>query len=320
MTRAAAPVPLPVSPGGLRRGLFAGEVLADPVPTAPRRGRVRRWSYVAAGDGQTVVGAAVVHLGAIGVAFAFASVAGRQVTWATKRPVASGVRVGGVPADGAEARTGRVRVDLGGDGSIHLDVPTALGRLMADVRPTGAVTPAILATRTPDDGWNVTQKVAGTPVEGELRLGSGPIVPLGATAGGWSDWTTGRQDRRTTWRWAAGAGGTVDGKRVGINASTGMNGREAGEDVVWWDGVPHGLRVDELTAVADASGPWRVSGPGSELRLEPSGVRSADEHLGVLSSRYVQPFGRWTGALTDPDGISRAVTLAGVAEDHLALW
>jgi hypothetical protein len=24
--------------------------------------------------------------------------------------------------------------------------------------------------------------------------------------------------------------------------------------------------------------------------------------------------------LTDPSGVSRAVTLAGVAEDHLALW
>jgi hypothetical protein len=320
MTRAVAPVPLPVSTGGLRRGLFAGEVLADPVPTAPRRGRVRRWSYVAAGDGESVVGAAVVHLGPVGVAFAFARVGARQVTWKTERPFTRGVRVGGVPGDGGEVRTGRVRVDLGGDGSIHLDVPTADGRLMADVRPTGAVTPAILATRTPHDGWNVTQKAAGTPVEGELRLGSGPIVPLGASAGGWSDWTTGRQDRRTTWRWAAGAGVAADGRRVGINASTGMNGREDGEDVVWWDGVPHGLRVGELAAVADASGPWRVSGPGSELRLTPWGVRSADEHLGVLSSRYVQPFGRWAGTLTDPSGVSRAVTLAGVAEDHLAVW
>jgi hypothetical protein len=192
------PVPLPTSRGGLRRGLVAGEVLADPVPTAPRSGRVRRWSYVAAGDGDTLVGAAVVHLGAVGVAFAFATVRGQAVTWETKRPFARGVRVGEVPGDGAEARTARARVDLGGDGAIHLDVPTPAGRLRADVRAWGEMTPAILATRTPDGGWNVTRKVAGTPVAGEVRLGDRPAVALGAQAGGWSDWTVGRQDRRTT--------------------------------------------------------------------------------------------------------------------------
>jgi hypothetical protein len=318
--RPSAPLPLPTSARGLQRGLVAGEVREDPVPGAPRSGRLRRWNYVAAGDAETIVGAAVVHLGAIGVAFAFVGVGGRTATWEIRRPLARGVRVGAVPADGASTFTSRASVELGGDGSIHLDVPTGDGRLRATVRPRGRVTPAILATRTPEGGWNVTRKVAGTPVEGQVRLGDGPAVTLTADAGGWSDWTVGRQDRHTTWRWGAGAGVSEDGRRVGLNVSTGMNGREAGEDVVWWDGVPHALPVSTLAPAAEASGRWQLAGPGTDLGLLPVGARSADERLGLVTSAYVQPFGRWTGSLTDPIGLERRVTLAGVAEDHLAVW
>jgi hypothetical protein len=316
-----APVPLATSIDGLRRGLYAGEVTADPVPHAPRRKRVRRWSYVAAGDTETVVGAAVVDLGAVGVVFAFATVGGRTTTWEVKRPLGRGVRVGPVPALGASAATGSATVTVGGDGGLHLDVPTHAGRLRAEVRATDEVVPAVLATRTPSGGWNVTRKVAGTPVTGEVQLGDRPAAALGAGAGGWSDWTAGRQDRRTTWRWGAGAGVTEAGRRVGLNVSTGMNGAEAGEDVVWWDGLPHALPVRTLAPVTDdAAGEWRVRGPGTDLRLAPAGVRRADERLVVITSSYVQPYGRWTGTLTDPAGAAATVRMAGVAEDHLAVW
>lgn len=320
MVADASPRPLPRAEGPLRRGLHAGEVTRDPVPTAPRGGRIRRWSYVAAGDATTLVGAAVVDLGAVAVAFAFATVHGRTATWERKRPLGRGVEVGTIPAVGARAWTTDARVSLGGDGAFHLDVPTAAGRLLADVRATGAVTPAVLATRTPAGGWNVTRKAAGTPVAGEVRLGDGPAVALDDDAGGWSDWTAGRQDRHTTWRWAAGAGVAEDGRRTGINVSTGMNGEEAGEDVVWWDGVPHHLDVTGLAPRGDASGPWRVAGAGTDLVLEPTGRRHADEQLVVVTSTYTQPFGRWTGSLRDPRGAATRVTMAGVAEDHLAVW
>lgn len=318
--RPSAPLPLPTSTRGPQRGLVAGEVTRDPVAGAPRRGRVRRWSYAAAGDADTIVGAAVVDLGLVAVAFAFVGVDGRTATWETRRPLTRGARVGVVPAEGASTHTARASVEIGGDGSLRLDVPTDAGRLRAEVRARGQVTPAVLATRTPEGGWNLTRKAAGTPVAGEVRLGDRPAAAFGAVAGGWSDWTVGRQDRRTTWRWGAGAGVTADGRRVGVNVSTGMNGREAGEDVVWWDGVPHALPVSGLVPAAEASGPWRLTGPGCELDLRPVGVRSADERMGPVTSAYVQPFGRWTGSLTDPIGLEQPVTLAGVAEDHLAVW
>jgi hypothetical protein len=321
------PVPLPPVPaaltdpdGGLLTGLYAGEVHRDPVRGAPRRGRVRRWYYAAAGDSTTVVGAAVVDLGFIGVAFAFASVGGRTVTFEARRVLGAGMQVATVPAGGAAARTPASTVSLAGDGSLTLDVPTDAGRLQAEVRTTVSVTPAVCVTRTPDGGWNVTRKSAGSAVSGSLRLGDGPTVELGPDAGGWSDWTVGRQDRTTVWRWAAGAGSSDDGRRVGLNASTGMNAA-AGEDVVWWDGTPHALEVTELSPVGDdPEGDWRVLGPGCELRLVPVGVRAAVEQLLLVTSNYVQPFGTWTGRATDPSGEPREVRLAGVAEDHLAVW
>jgi hypothetical protein len=321
------PVPLPPVPaaltdpgGGLLTGLYAGEVHHDPVRTAPRRGRVRRWYYAAAGDATSVVGAAVVDLGFVGVAFAFASVGGRTVTFETRRVLGAGMQVGTLPVGGAASRTASSTVSLAGDGSLTLDVPTDAGRLHAEVRTTVPVTPAVCVTRTPDGGWNVTRKCAGSAVAGTLHLGDGPGVVLGGDAGGWSDWTVGRQDRTTVWRWAAGAGTAADGRRVGVNASTGMNAA-VGEDVVWWDGTPYALEVTELGPVGDdPEGVWRVLGPDCDLRLTPAGVRAAVEQLLLVTSNYVQPFGTWSGRTTDPAGEPREVRLAGVAEDHLAVW
>jgi hypothetical protein len=321
-----APVPLPPVPaaltdpdGALLAGLYAGDVHRDPVRDAPRRGRVRRWYYVAAGDATSLVGAAVVDLGFVAVAFAFASVAGRTATFETRRALGVGAEVASVPAGGAAVSTRSAALSLAGDGSLTVDVPTDAGRLRAEVRTTVPVTPAVCATATPEGGWNVTRKCAGSAVSGSLRLGDAPAVEL-AGAGGWSDWTAGRQDRTTVWRWAAGAGTASDARRVGLNASTGMNAA-SGEDVVWWDGTPYALPVASIAPVGDdPERDWEVLGAGCELRLTPAGVRSAVEQLPLMTSNYVQPFGTWAGHVTDPAGDEVAVRLAGVAEDHLAVW
>lgn len=319
---------LPPLPAGLRdevgalvTGLWAGTLTEDPVAEGPRHGRVRRWRYVAAGDARTLVGAAVVDLGFVGVAFTFASCAERTTQAETKRPAGRGVRVGTTPSAGAICRTRRSVIDIAGDGSFHLDVATAAGRLRAEVAVVQPVVDATLVTPTPDGGWNATVKAAGAPARGTVRIGDGPEVALAPEAGAWSDWTAGRQDRVTAWRWGAGAGVAEDGRRVGVNVSTGMNGLAAGEDVVWWDGVPHALELTGLShGTDDPEGPWRLTTPRTELTLSPVAVRRAHEQLPLVTSSYVQPFGTWAGTLPDPAGAPTAVRLAGVAEDHLAVW
>lgn len=325
MAALAGLAPLPASPvdaqGALVHGRFAGTLGVDPVALGPDGGRVRRWRYVAAGDGDTIVGAAVVDLGFVGVAFAFASAAGRVTRAETTRPLGAGLRVGTTPAGGAVCRTRRSVVDVDGTGGFRLDVAAPGGRLRAEVHLHDPVTDATVLTATPEGGWNATVKAAGTPARGTVRIGDGPVVELGPEAGAWSDWTAGRQDRTTVWRWAAGAGVADDGRRVGLNASTGMNAA-VGEDLVWWDGVPRSLPVDRLAprTPEDPEGPWAVVSGDARLELDPEASRRAHEQLLVVTSSYVQPFGRWVGTLPAPDGHPTAVTLAGVAEDHLAVW
>lgn len=306
--------------GSLPPGLTAGGLEADPLAHGSRRGRRRRWCYAAAGGGDVALGAAVVDLGPVGTAFVWASVEGRTVSWSRKVVLGRGQILGATPRGGASYRGGGARIVIAPSGAIEVDVPTpGGGRLVADVEATaGAVTPAVLATATPGGGWNVTEKAAGYGVSGRLAL-AGHDHPL--VGHGWRDWTAGRQDRRTRWRWAAGGGRTDEGHAVGFNVSTGMNAAGDGEDVVWWDGRPHHLEVTTLgPAGDDLAGPWIVAGADWGLELSPWGVRAADENVVLLRSRYVQPIGRFRGTLPGPDGAAVQVEAVGVTEHHEATW
>lgn len=309
-----ATLPTLPSGGGLPEGLWAGALDRD--PRAGRRGRTRRWSYSGAGTPDVAVGAAIVDLGFASTAFAWCQVDGRLLTWdARGLPVVS-ARVGDHAGSSARFRVPGARVSIGSDGQLDLDVPVSGGRLRA-VTTVEPGHPAVCVTPTPRGGWNATQKVAGE--RARLRL-TAPGTQVTTTAGTWRDWTLGAQDRDTTWRWAAGAGTADDGRRVGLNVSTGMNGR-VGEDLVWWDDVPHPLPLDHLGPVgSDLRGDWRLDGPGWELTLTSRGVRAADENLVVVRSRYVQPVGTFHGTLPGPDGAPVPVELVGVTEDHEARW
>lgn len=281
-----------------------------------RKGRRRRWVYAAAGDEHVLVGAAVVHVGVLGLgtAFAFAVTPDGVHTW-DAGPGRAG-DVGGLRGTASVARAGG-RVVIG-ERRFEVDVPVDGGRLAAAV-DLAAASPVTLVTPTPRGGWNATTKAAGHAGVGEV------VVPGGTHSldgGAWTDATEGRQDAHTTWRWAAGAGLAGDGRRVGLHASTGMNAAGPGEDLVWWDGVAAPLDVTTL-APTDGAGPdqaWQLAGQGWALELDVAGVRAADEGLGPIRSRYAQPMGTWRGTLPDPEGRPVAVTLAGVAEDHEARW
>lgn len=311
--------PVLTSPdGGLATGLWAGNLTTDPVAHGSARGRVRRWSYAAAGDARVQLGVAVVDLGPVAAAFAWCWDGQRLHRWERKGLGGRHARVGATPDVPAWFVRGASSVEVAADGTFAVDVPVEGGRLHAriDVAPTTA---AVLSTRTPGGGWNVTRKAAGEPATGVVKVAGVTHRLDGAS---WRDWTSGRQDRRTVWRWAAGAGRDDEHRRrVGLNASTGMNGTRPGENVVWWDGIPYPLALSHLEPVADgAAGRWRLAGEGWDLRFEPVAVRAATENLLVVRSRYVQPIGSFRGTLPGPDGAPIAVTIHGVTEDHAATW
>lgn len=307
---------------GIVHGLFAGRTPADPLAFGPHRGRSRRWRYASAGDARTTVGALLFKLGPIGFAYAWLQLGARTDLWERRIRAGRGFSVDRGLDGQAVARVPGARLRLDADGGFRIDVPIrGNGRLIALVRTEHDVTPAVAVTGTPGGGWNATQKAAGYAVTGWVRRGAGEQVALGADAGGWRDASSGRQDRVTTWRWAMGTGTSTDGRRVGFTTSTGWHAG-SWEDVVWWDGVPHGLTVDRLRPQDEweQSGDWVVAGPGWELWFEPRGQRAKDERAPFLSSRYVQPMGRFVGSLPDPAGRSVDVRLYGVTEDHVAVW
>jgi hypothetical protein len=206
------------------------------------------------------VGAAVVSLGPLAVTFAWAQLAGRTVDLGTHASrcggqlgrARAGGRCGREHALGTGAhRGGRVVGDRRADRTVVGDPD---GRLQAnDGVWSGDVEPG--RARDPDPDGRVelhpegrrNDAVTGAP----LARGGTLDHELDGTAGGWRDWTSGRQDRTTVWRWAAGAGTAAEaGGRVGINLSSGMNAREEGEDIVWWDGVPVPLPAHTLRPVS----------------------------------------------------------------------
>lgn len=309
--------PCPPSPadtdGRLSQGLFGGRLGVSPRSCVGQRGgRLRRWRYAAAAGRDVAIGAAIVDLGYAGAAFAWALADGELATWEDRSLLSRAGAVGDEPSDGASWRRRGARVYLGDRGELVVDVPVGGGRLVAQVG-VGIGWPATLLTATPRGGWNVTEKAAGYRARGRVSLCGERRQLDGA---GWRDWTLGRQDASTSWRWAAG-GGEVDGRFVGLNASTGMNGAGPGEDIVWWDGEPKRLDVKELAPRPDG---WRLSGPRWSLDFDVVAERRANERLGPVLSRYVQPVGRFSGTLPGPGGGIVEVSFPGVTEDHEARW
>jgi len=59
---------------------------------------------------------------------------------------------------------------------------------------------------------------------------------------------------------------------------------------------------------------------GTHLTFAPEGYREQTVDLKVLRSRYVQPFGTFSGRIVT-GGVAYAIDgVPGVAEDHDALW
>lgn len=186
---------------------------------------------------------------------------------------------------------GRVLVD---DGSVHVDLRIGPGLPRETVTPAG-------------DAWIWTRKQAGVRFHGRVVLDGEEIVvdELGVI-----DESAGYHDRHTDWSWSAGVGTLADGRHVGWNLVSGIHdGVEDSERAVWVEGEDpvHVGRVafaDDLTSVG-------------ELTFTAEATRRRTDHLGLIRSDYVQPFGAFAGTL--PGGLVLAEG-RGVMERHSAVW
>jgi hypothetical protein len=177
------------------------------------------------------------------------------------------------------------------------------------------------AARLGPGRFNFTQKLVGLAAEGEIRVGNARFLARGEPAG--LDFTHGYLARDTSWRWAF-ASARQGGRLIGFNLSEGFMDAGAGENALWVDGAP--CSVGPVRFEFDPSAPlapWRIrGGDGSvDLTFQPEGYRSQSVNLKVVVSKYVQPFGVFSGYVTTTSGDRLTLdSLPGVTEDHTARW
>ncbi len=313
--------PLPVADDGPAFGTYAGRFTDTDLGLAERGvGRLRRalsekrWQWFAAFDDAVAVGGAVVDAGLVGTAFLWVADrgTGELLVDADLVVPAPLVSVATEPASGVVARVDlprrRLRVTRTGE-AVAVDArfagaDVALAASTADREAVSAVCPV----PDRDRGVNVTQKETGVPFEGHVAVDdTHDFDGVGAL-----DYSHGLLARETTWRWAIGSCTAADGTPVGFNLASGFN--DGLENAAWVDGDPE--PVGEATIEADGDA-WRAeSACGTvDVALAVEGSREEDLDVGLIASRYSQPFGNWSGTVAGHD-----VEGVGVAERHLARW
>jgi hypothetical protein len=150
--------------------------------------------------------------------------------------------------------------------------------------------------------------------DGHLTVGmeARPVSGLGIL-----DQSAGYHARVTEWEWSAGVGTTVDGWPAVWNLVRGMHDSDTlSERTVWVNG-----RAAEVPAVRFSSDLDEVWGAdGTLLHFDKEAARTRREQWGVVSSDYVQPFGRFRGRLPGGVELSEHDPAFGVMERHRARW
>jgi len=323
-----APRTLVGEDGQPRFGLYAGSIadasfgrLKDLPGALDRRLIEKRWQYVSVATPELMLALAVIDCGYLSSGICAVFDRGSRRLLVDETPVLPPfcAQVGEEPADGMSARLlgPRVRARLQRAGGrvfvqaswAHADIDLTLDANRAPP-PITAVAGVGAAGR-----FDVTQKTVLLPAEGEVRAGNIRYPVQGHYAG--LDYTHGLLARETAWRWAF-ACGRAGSHLLALNLSEGFLQGE-GENAVWIDGEP--LAVGPASFSFQPETPleaWTIkSADGSvDLVFTPEGYRAQTVDLKLIASKYVQPFGTFSGTV---HGVE-VNDLPGVAEDHAARW
>jgi hypothetical protein len=293
------------------------------------RRAIKRWQYMGFASSEVVVGMAVVDIGHAHTAFVYVyNRASRQlyehsyVDVLRRKATLSESSLAGVSEYVAGKKVLRMdnRLELS-PRRISAHIPGAL-RLEIETDEAG-FTPLCAVTRNGLHGYNYCHKAAGFPVSGFVEVGGERFEFRDDDSHGALDWTAGCLGRNTFWNWASAGGRLKDGRRLGLNLVSGVNDRGFTENVYWIDGKPTKVDVIDFAYDSDAmlTTPWRIqSNDGRvDLSFQADSERAEDIDLGLLISRFHQPFGRFEGRL-EIDGVMQDISLYGMVEEHQARW
>ncbi len=318
-----------------------------------RRMRLKRWHYTSVASPDVFFACAIVDAGYIGTSFAYVvdRKTGECHEWTTLTPLSRGIEIA------ANSLDGTTRIERAGFGRIELGNDSERGVRTIDAALDGAFghrnkppleahfeiwdwghdpDPVVVVEETERGRWLYTHKCYGLEASGFVRCGSleGVIADGRGHAG--LDWNMGYRPYETWWNWAAGGGLSRDGTRVGFNLTAHRpwvgSGREdtAGSEA---DAMDCGLWIDgrriKLDRVEFEYEPkailrrWRIHDEAGlvDLVFTPLGKRSDDVNLGLVVSRFVQPYGVFSGEVRTPEGeVKHLDEVFGVTEQHFARW
>jgi hypothetical protein len=272
------------------------------MPLVRRRRPLKRWRYVGVYTAELMLCAGEAHVGGL-----------PQRWWALALPDGTLLERTTLSRGGVEIGPARVDIRARATSGQRVSIELELG----ETSPVEVVSPH-------GRSYIWTAKRAPVYVRGEVRIeaspGGPPLPPFSFDgAHGFIDESAGYHARHTAWRWSAGVGRAEDGRVTAWNLVDGVHDApEASERTVWIEGEPH--EVEAQPFAPDLS---RVG----ELAFERWSAREHSMSLGVVRSRYLQPFGSFSGELPGGTGMPACdrpgVTLAegyGVMEDHQVTW
>ncbi len=205
-------------------------------------------------------------------------------------------------------RRKRLRVELAG--RLHIDAA------FSESEP--AFEPMCITTKTGATGWVYAQKVAGVRCTGRIECALGSYDLDGLQAFAHHDWSGGYMRRETFWNWAC-LSGQVNGTRIGLNLSCGVNETEFTENCYWLDGKL--VKVDTVQFCYDRDNPdseWSIRSFDGQIDLQfrPQGRHEEVQNFGLIASNFKQFFGEFRGRV----GTHRVDGLFGFVEDQYAKW
>ena len=282
-----------------------------------------------------IFGCAVVHLGYISSAFAFGfdRQERRMLNHSLVFPPLGQVRYDRNPENGiCSYKSLRGRLILTHDkkhDKRSIDVSfylpgKSLKANIVTMEPDGGILPMHFLMPMENKTSAFTCKIAGLKAKGKITLQKKIFALEPENTFAIFDWTNGFYPRQTYWNWACGAGVDSDGSQIGFNFSSGVYKNGYLENIVWINGHP--LKQTDILFTYDTKNPghpWQIRSKDGLINLtfKPEGMRGANDNLGFITSRFIQPCGSFEGTIKTKDHLCfDLVSVGGVVEEHFAKW
>lgn len=180
--------------------------------------------------------------------------------------------------------------------------------------------PMCITTKAGSNGWVYAQKVAGVRCHGTVKclFDQQEYDMQAINAYAHHDWSAGYMRRETFWEWACFSG-ELNGQRIGLNLSCGVNETSFTENCYWIDGKL--IKVDTVKFEYDrdnAASQWHITSCDGqiELRFTPEGFHAEKQNLIVAASNFKQFFGYFEGRV----GELQLAKQYGFVEDQYSKW